>query len=179
VGRISAQKRNGTVVSYSLYLGVGGEGRKQRRFFRHRSDAEKFLAERNQISLPVGELWERRTRILYDPDQLRHLPTTLTHVVTFYLANGVRRETPRLSEVVEKFLSEKQRIGRSRSYDQAMRYRRQREKFLKKIRPVIDEIKSTGVSTLTGIADCLNRRGIPTRTGKSVWFPSTVKNVVS
>jgi hypothetical protein len=57
-------------------------------------------------------------------------------------------------------------------------YRRQKEEFLKKIRPVIDEIKSTGISSLTGIADCLNRRGIPTRTGKSQWFPSTVKTVV-
>ena len=44
------------MVGYSLYLGVDGEGRKQRRFFRHRSDAEKFLTERNQTSLPVGEL---------------------------------------------------------------------------------------------------------------------------
>ena len=47
-----------------------------------------------------------------------------------------------------------------------------------KVRPVIDEIKSTGVSTLMGIADCLNRRGIPTRTGKPIWFASTVKTVV-
>lgn len=57
-------------------------------------------------------------------------------------------------------------------------YRRQKIAFVGKIRPIIDEIRSTGVSTLTGIADCLNRRGIPTRTGKSVWFPSTVKTVV-
>ena len=47
-------------------------------------------------------------------------------------------------------------------------YRRQKIAFVGKIRPIIDEIRSTGVSTLTGIADCLNRRGIPTRTGKSV-----------
>jgi DNA invertase Pin-like site-specific DNA recombinase len=57
-------------------------------------------------------------------------------------------------------------------------HRRQREEFLKKIRPVIDEIKSTGARSLTEIALCLTRRGIPTRTGKSVWFPSTVKTVV-
>ena len=57
-------------------------------------------------------------------------------------------------------------------------YRRQREEFLKKIRPVIDEIKSTGARSLTEIALCLTRRGIPTRTGKSQWFPSTVKTVI-
>ena len=57
-------------------------------------------------------------------------------------------------------------------------YRRQKAAFISKIRPIIDEIKSTGVKTLTGIAECLTRRGIPTRTGKTVWFPSTVKTVV-
>jgi hypothetical protein len=56
--------------------------------------------------------------------------------------------------------------------------RRQKEAFLTKVRPVIDEIKSTGISILMGIADSLNRRGIPTRTGKPVWFASTVKTVV-
>lgn len=57
-------------------------------------------------------------------------------------------------------------------------YRRQKAAFVAKVRPIIDEIKSTGVSTLTGIAECLNRRGILTRTGKSVWFPSSVKTIV-
>ena len=34
------------------------------------------------------------------------------------------------------------------------------------------------VAYMTEIALCLTRRGIPTRTGKFVWFPSTVKTVV-
>ena len=57
-------------------------------------------------------------------------------------------------------------------------YRRQRMAFVSKVQPIIDEIKTTGVKTLQGIAECLTRRGIPTRTGKTVWFPSTVKTVV-
>jgi|ERR1035437_1686830 DNA invertase Pin-like site-specific DNA recombinase len=57
-------------------------------------------------------------------------------------------------------------------------YRRQKVAFVTKVQPVIDEIKATGVKTLTEIAQCLTRRGIPTRTGKNVWFPSTVKTVV-
>jgi len=122
VDQISEQRRNGMVVGYSLYLGVDGEGRKQRRFFRQGSDAGKILSQRNRTSLPIGELWERRTEILYNLDRLRNVPTTLTDVVTFYLANGVRRQTGKLAEVMEKFLTEKQRIGRSHSYDQAMRY---------------------------------------------------------
>jgi len=49
--------------------------------------------------------------------------------------------------------------------------------FAVKVLPVIAEIKSAGVSTLRGICECLNRRGIATRNGKS-WYPATVRNVL-
>ena len=57
-------------------------------------------------------------------------------------------------------------------------YKRDRQTFLDRVRPIIDELKASGVKTLTELALCLTRRAIPTRTGKTVWFPSTVKTVV-
>ena len=51
---------------------------------------------------------------------------------------------------------------------------RAKEEFAAKVRPVIAEIRQAGVSTLKGIAECLNRRGIATRTGKT-WYPATVR----
>jgi DNA invertase Pin-like site-specific DNA recombinase len=57
-------------------------------------------------------------------------------------------------------------------------YRRQQIEFIAKVRPIIEEIKSAGISTITGIAQSLTRRGIPTRTGKSIWYGSTVKTVL-
>jgi DNA invertase Pin-like site-specific DNA recombinase len=57
-------------------------------------------------------------------------------------------------------------------------YRRENESFVSKVRPIIEEIRSAGVSSLKGIAECLTRRGIPTRTGKSVWWGSSVKCVL-
>jgi DNA invertase Pin-like site-specific DNA recombinase len=56
--------------------------------------------------------------------------------------------------------------------------KRDRQNFLNRVRPIVDEIKSSGVKTLSEIALCLTRRGIPTRTGKTVWFGSTVKTVI-
>ena len=50
--------------------------------------------------------------------------------------------------------------------------------FKTKMAPLIEEIRGAGVNTLQGIADCLNRRGIPTRTGKAVWYPTSVRNVL-
>ena len=49
--------------------------------------------------------------------------------------------------------------------------------FTAKVVPVIQGIQSAGVATLQGIADCLNRRGIPTRTGKT-WHSATVRDIL-
>jgi hypothetical protein len=58
-------------------------------------------------------------------------------------------------------------------------YRRENESFVAKVMPVIREIQVAGVSSLKGIAECLTRRGIPTRTGKTIWWGSSVKCVLS
>jgi DNA invertase Pin-like site-specific DNA recombinase len=54
---------------------------------------------------------------------------------------------------------------------------RAKKEFRIKITPIIEDIKKAGVKTLQGLADCLNRRGISTRTGKS-WTPGLVRNVL-
>ncbi len=55
--------------------------------------------------------------------------------------------------------------------------RKARIDFKNKIVPIINEIKSTGIETLQGVADCLNRRGISTRTGKH-WYPTQIRNLL-
>jgi len=49
--------------------------------------------------------------------------------------------------------------------------------FAAKVFPIIQEIKSEGVSTLRGVCECLNLRGISTRNGKN-WYPATVRNIL-
>lgn len=113
VPSISPQKRNGIVVGYSVHLGTEGAVRRQRRFFRHRLDAEKFIEKRNSSPLPIGELWERRAEILYDLERLRTEKTSLTDVVSFFLTNNSRRFDKTVSDVVTEFLNDKRKIGRS------------------------------------------------------------------
>lgn len=50
--------------------------------------------------------------------------------------------------------------------------------FRKKMLPIIEEIRNTGCTSLTGIAQCLNRRGLKTRNEKE-WYPATVRLVLS
>ena len=56
--------------------------------------------------------------------------------------------------------------------------RKAKTDFRAKTLPVIEEVERTGVHTLQGLADCLNRRGIPTRTGKGGWYPSSVRAIL-
>lgn len=102
------------------------------------------------------------------------------------LALVAQRERELISERTKSALAAAKargiRLG-TRTPDRQVRlmmkgYKRQGEQFIARVRPIIEEIKSSGVTTLTGIAQCLSRRGIPTRTGKTVWFASTVKTVV-
>jgi DNA invertase Pin-like site-specific DNA recombinase len=56
--------------------------------------------------------------------------------------------------------------------------KRAKTEFASRMAAIVAEIRSSGVSTLQGMADCLNRRGYASRTGKQ-WFPSTVRNLLA
>ncbi len=45
------------------------------------------------------------------------------------------------------------------------------------VAPIIREVQAAGITTLQGIADALNARGIKTARGRQ-WAPATVRNVL-
>lgn len=102
------------------------------------------------------------------------------------LALVAQRERELISERTKSALQAAKKRGvrlGTKSPDRQVRlmmegYKRDRQSFLNRVRPIIDELKASGVKTLTELALCLTRRGIPTRTGKTVWFGSTVKTVI-
>ena len=51
------------------------------------------------------------------------------------------------------------------------------DRFAANVLPVIHDIKRAGVTTLLGIADALNARGIGTARGRR-WYASTVRNLL-
>ena len=122
VSHISEQRKQGTVVGYSVYLGVDHHGQKQRRFFKLRTDAEKCLSVQSSDHRPVGELFDRKAELLYCLEQLRPLRVGLTDVVSFYVRHHGQKGNPTLTELVELFLTEKRRMGRSSHYEKSMRY---------------------------------------------------------
>ena len=119
---ISAQKRAGKIVGYSVYLGSVGHERRVRRFFPQRKDAERFLSTQTKTPIPVGELWDRKAEMLHALERLRPTGTNLHDAISFYLTHHGSTTGQKLcTEVLEQFLAEKLRIGRSRQYDRNMR----------------------------------------------------------
>lgn len=51
------------------------------------------------------------------------------------------------------------------------------DRFKANVIPIIKELKILGITTLQGIADALNNRGVKTARNKQ-WYPSNVKNVL-
>ena len=51
------------------------------------------------------------------------------------------------------------------------------DRFAANVAPIIRNIERAGVTTLQGIADALNARGIRTARGRR-WYATTVKNVL-
>jgi Recombinase len=67
-----------------------------------------------------------------------------------------------------------------------MRYPHQNEirisrarRFAADLAPTIKGIQDAGTQTLSGIADELNRRGIPTASGKGKWQAQTVRRLLA
>jgi hypothetical protein len=50
------------------------------------------------------------------------------------------------------------------------------EQFKKDLAPIINDIRKDGINTLQGIADELTRRKVTTRSGKTKWYASQIRN---
>jgi DNA invertase Pin-like site-specific DNA recombinase len=77
-------------------------------------------------------------------------------------AQGTKLGNPRSAES----------IGKARAAITA-----QADQFAANVRPVIESIINSGITTLQGIADALNARGIPTARGNR-WDPTTVRRIL-
>ena len=64
----------GRVVGCSVHLGTQVEPRR-RRFFVHRNDAERFVAQHTTTPIPIGEPCERKAEIPYTVERFRPLGT--------------------------------------------------------------------------------------------------------
>jgi DNA invertase Pin-like site-specific DNA recombinase len=62
-------------------------------------------------------------------------------------------------------------LGRAANVERA-------DQFAANVLPIVESIRAAGVTTLPGIADALNQRGIATARGGR-WYPMTVRNLLT
>jgi hypothetical protein len=48
-----------------------------------------------------------------------------------------------------------------------------------RLAPIVAEIKASGVTSWYGIAMVLNKRGVPTATGRGIWEPGQVRRAMA
>jgi integrase len=122
VGHISVIRRKGEIHGYSVYLGLDGAGKRRRKFFTKREDAEKHVHVDGLQPVSVEELWERKTELVYNLERLRPFGISLTDVVSFYLNHQSSKVgLMPLSQLFEEFLNEKRQSGRSLLYERTMK----------------------------------------------------------
>lgn len=74
------------------------------------------------------------------------------------------------------------KLGNPRAVEAAVKpqaaHRANADRFAAEMLPMIEGIRAAGISTLGGIADALNKRGVPTaRAGR--WHAMTVRNLIA
>jgi DNA invertase Pin-like site-specific DNA recombinase len=162
-----------------------------------RSELSKALADARKAKCPVlvAKLDRRLIRDVNFIMSLtaHHVPVVVAElgvgVDPFILqlyANLARKERELISQQTREALARKKmqgaHLGNTRNLAEAAARGREAiitgaDQFAGDMLPVIDGIRAAGITTLVGIADALNQRGIPTARGKR-WFATTVRNVL-
>ena len=111
---ITPFKRHGEVIGYVTNLGLGEDGKRRRRFFKQRDQAEQFINE--HIRTTIDPLHGRRNEVLFSLERVDRIGVSLNEVVEFYVLHGAKKSNPLLSDAINQFLEHKRQIGRGRHH---------------------------------------------------------------
>lgn len=105
----------------------------------------------------------------------------VVHILAAVAEDERQRIRTRTREGLQAAKAKGIKLGNPRWQDSIEAAREARDtnaaKQRKLVRPIIEGLRSSGISTLTGLAEALNERGIQTPQGRR-WHPMTVKRVV-
>jgi hypothetical protein len=114
ISHITPFKRNGEVIGFVANLGLGGDGKRRRQFFKQREQAEQFLNEHARTT--TDPLHGRRHEVMFSLERVDRVGVSLNEVVEFYLLHGAKKSNPLLTEAIRLFLDHKRMIGRGCHY---------------------------------------------------------------
>jgi DNA invertase Pin-like site-specific DNA recombinase len=105
----------------------------------------------------------------------------VVHILAAVAEDERQRIRTRTREGLQAAKAKGIKLGNPRWQDSIEAAREARDtnaaKARKSVRPIIEGLRSSGISTLTGLAEALNERGIQTPQGRR-WHPMTVKRAI-
>jgi hypothetical protein len=114
IAHLTPFKRNGVVIGYVTNFGLGGDGKRRRRFFKDRDQAEQFLNEHARTTF--DPLHGRRNEVMFSLERVDRIGVSLHEVVEFYVLHGAKKSNPLLTDAINQFLDHKRLIGRGWHY---------------------------------------------------------------
>ncbi|MCX6952529.1 MAG: site-specific integrase [Verrucomicrobia bacterium] len=95
-------------------LGVGGDGKRRRQFFKTKIEAEQCLNEDARTT--TDPLHGRRHEVMFSLERVDTFGVSLHEVVEFYRLHGAKKTNPLLTDSIRLFFEHKKLIGRGHNY---------------------------------------------------------------
>ena|GEM_PF-5326271 len=114
IAYLSPVHRNGSVIGFVADIGRSADGKRRRRFYREKADAERFLTEHVRTSSDL--LHGRRHEVLFCLERLDQIGIPLHEVVEFYVWHGAKQTNPPLADAIRGFLDQKRQVVRGGHY---------------------------------------------------------------
>jgi DNA invertase Pin-like site-specific DNA recombinase len=181
-------RNNLNVIGEFIEVGSGGLALEQRPILKQalelceRTGARLVLNKLSRLSRKVSfiaTLLDQNTRFYITDMGFREVSTFELHL----LASFAQMERERISQRTKEGLrvaARTKKLGnpnpRPASLLAAELRQKKADQFSESILPIIAEIESAGITTLSGIARALTYRGIQTSSGGK-WYPTTVRNI--
>ena len=113
---ISTLTREGKVIGFQVNLGVGSDGKKERKFFRRFEDAMAYRDSATKDPLGAKVLFDNEAEIRFCLQRVAAVDATLGEAVEFFLKHGARRGNPAFVSLVSDFIRDKEKVGRTSNY---------------------------------------------------------------
>ena len=93
-----------------MNLGLGMDGKRRKRFFKKKEDAEQFINE--HVRFDSDPFRGRRHEVLFCLERLDRVGIPIHDAVEFYIRHGAKKSNPTLSQAITEFVKQKQLVGR-------------------------------------------------------------------
>lgn len=102
----------------------------------------------------------------------------VVHIMAAFAEHERDMISQRTTEALKVAKEKGVELGRYGRYELSVKNKREADRFARTLKPVLDELRQHGITTIRAITDELNRKQVPTYRGNARWHISTVYQVM-